>query len=35
MEVVVWPNPENPFPEYLSGDEAQKVNETRFRLTKV
>lgn len=27
--------PKNPFPEYLSNDEAQKVNDMRFRLTKV
>jgi hypothetical protein len=32
---VSYLNPKNPFPEYLSNDEAQKVNEMRFRLTRV
>jgi hypothetical protein len=32
---VSYLKPKNPYPEYLSDDEAQKVNEMRFRLTKV
>jgi hypothetical protein len=35
MEVVVWLKPKNPYPEYLSEDEAKRVNDMRFRLTKV
>jgi hypothetical protein len=27
--------PKNPYPEYLSEDEAKRVNEMRFRLTRV
>jgi hypothetical protein len=32
---VVQLNPKNPYPEYLSNDEARRVNEMRFRLTRV